>query len=93
MSSKKTKSHEQCVFKALRDVNLITYDLGWSLFGNGAKERKLDANSAQAAEEAYTRLQEWYEGLPDCLGTDNATPHVLSVQCVSERVFRMVRYS
>lgn len=87
VSSKTTKSHEQCLFKAVCDVSLVTYDLTWSLFGNGDKELMLDANSVQAAEEAYARLQKWYEELPDCLGTSNATPHVLSLQFVSNVSF------
>lgn len=79
-SSVTTKSHEQCLFKAVCDVSVVTYELSWSLLGSCDKERKLDANSVEAAEQAYARLQKWYEELPDCLGTDNATPHVLSLQ-------------
>lgn len=92
VSSETTKSHEQCLFKAVCDVSLITYDLSWSLFGSGDKERKLDASSVQAAEEAYARLQKWYEELPDCLETGNATPHVLSLQFVFKGVLRKVGY-
>lgn len=79
-SSVITKSHERCLFKAVCDVSVVTYKLSWSLFGSGDKERKLDADSVEAAEQVYARLQKWYEELPGCLGTDNATPHVLSLQ-------------
>lgn len=82
MSSETTKAHDQCLFKAVCDVSLITYDLSWSLFGHGDKETKLDAAYVQAAEEAYTRVQQWYKKLPECLGTDGATPHVLTLQLV-----------
>lgn len=80
--SESIKSHDQCLFKALCDLSVITYDLTWSLFGNGDKERTLDAGSVQVTEDAYACLQRWYEGLPDCLGTSNAPPHVLCLSFV-----------
>lgn len=90
ISSEKVKSHIQCLFKATSDVSLITYELGWSLFGTGDRERKLDTKSVQAAEEAYARLQRWHEELPDCLGTSNAPPHVLCLQFVLDGIPRGV---
>lgn len=63
-------------------MSLLTYDLSWALFGNGSREQKLDQYSVQVAEEAFTRLQKWYEEIPDCLEKGNATPHVLSLQYV-----------
>ncbi|KAJ5577990.1 uncharacterized protein N7459_006954 [Penicillium hispanicum] len=77
--SEKVNSHSQCLFRALCEVSLITYDLSWSLFGNKKEERNLDPKFVQATEEAYARLQKWYAELPDCLGISNAPPHVLSL--------------
>lgn len=90
ISSARINSHIQCLFKATSDVSLITYDLGWSLFGTGERERKLDIKSVQAAEDAYARLQRWYEELPECLGIRNAAPHVLCLQFVLDGIHRGV---
>lgn len=78
--TEKTKSHNHCLFKAMYDVSLITYDLTWSLFGN--EERKFDARFVEKAEGAFARLYEWYSELPNCLEITNAPPHVLSLQFV-----------
>ena len=78
--TEKTKSHNHCVFKAMYDVSLITYDLTWSLFGN--EKRKFNARSVEKAEDAFARLSKWYKGFPDCLEVTNAPPHILSLQFV-----------
>lgn len=82
LQSETTKAHTQCISKALNDVSLITHDLTWSLFNRGDEEQNLNAEFVQAAEDAYNRLRAWYDKLPNCLGTSNATPHVLSLQSV-----------
>jgi hypothetical protein len=58
----------------------IIYELSLSLFKD--KHRKLDMKYAKLAEEMHLRLKKWYDGLPKCLATIDATPHVLSLQCV-----------
>lgn len=82
LQSENTKAHTQCLSKALNDVSLITHDLTWSLFNRGDGEQTLNAEFVQAAENLYNRLRTWYDKLPNCLGTSNATPHVLSLQSV-----------
>lgn len=83
LQSEKTKAHAQCLFKALNSVSFITHDLTWSLFDRDMEERTLNTDFVQAAKDAYYRLRTWYDELPNCLGTSNATPHVLSLQYVS----------
>lgn len=85
--TQKTKSHNQCVFKALCDINLIAHYLSRSLFEE--KKRKFDADFVAKTEEVYTRLRKWHEELPDCLAITNAPPHVLSVQFVLDPVGMM----
>lgn len=80
LSPEAIKSHGGCLVKALCDISQITYDLSWLLFGD--KDRKLDTAFAQATEYVHSRLNRWYQELPKCLGTTNAPPHVLSLQCV-----------
>lgn len=82
LQSENTKAHTQCLSKALNDVSLITHDLTWSLFNRGDGEQTLNAEFVKAAENAYNRLRAWYDKFPNCLGTSNATPHVLSLQFV-----------
>lgn len=82
LQSEKTKAHTQCLSNALNDVSLITYDLTWSLFNRSNEEHALTADFVQTAEDAYNRLRAWYDKFPICLGTSNATPHVLSLQYV-----------
>lgn len=78
------KSHNQCVFKALCDISLITQNLSRSLFGE--QKRIFNAGLVARTEEVYTRLREWQEKLPDCLAMSNAPPHVISVQFVLDPV-------
>jgi hypothetical protein len=80
LQSENTKAHTQCLSKALNNVSLITYDLTWSLFNRGDQGHTLNAEFVQEAEDAYNRLRTWYDKFPNCLGTSNATPHVLSLQ-------------
>ncbi|OOQ84351.1 C6 transcription factor [Penicillium brasilianum] len=79
LQSETTKAHTQCLSKALYDVSLITHDLTWCLFKRRDEEQTLNAKFVQQAEDAYNRLRTWYDKLPNCLGTSNATPHVLSL--------------
>ena len=81
-SSGCVESHTQCLFNALCDVSLITFDLSMFLFSSKERERTFDGRFAHATENAYFRLRLWFERLPDCLGTNNAPPHVLSLQYV-----------
>jgi hypothetical protein len=69
--------------KALNDVSLITHDLTWLLFNRSDGQQTLNAEFVKAAENAYSRLCAWYDKFPNCLGTSNATPHVLSLQSVT----------
>lgn len=82
LQSENTKAHTQCLSKALNDVSLITHDLTRALFNRGDGEQTLNVEFVKAAEDAYNRLRAWYGKFPNCLGTSNATPHVLSLQSV-----------
>jgi hypothetical protein len=59
----------------------IIYELSLGLFKN--QHRKLDTEFAQLAQKMFLQLKAWYDELPDCLATIEATPHVLSLQSVS----------
>lgn len=84
LQSKKVESHNQCLFDAFCDVSIITHDLSWSLFGDGDDKdgRRLNLGSVKSTEEAYDRVRRWYKGIPACLDSTDATPHVLSFQSV-----------
>ena len=58
----------------------ITYELSLSLFRDSRET--LDMEFAQLAESLYDRLRAWYEELPNCLSSIEATPHVTSLQFV-----------
>jgi hypothetical protein len=79
-SSEAVQSHRECLFMALCGMGEMIYELSLSLFKD--KHRKLDMKFAQLAQEMYLRLRKWYDALPDCLATIDATPHVLSLQSV-----------
>lgn len=58
----------------------ITHELSMSLFRDN--KQTLDIDFARLAEGLYARLQAWFEGIPDCLSSVDATPHVMSLQFV-----------
>lgn len=80
MGSDVVKSHRECLFTALCDMGQIIHELSLSLFKDNSQT--LDTEFARVAEELHGRLRAWYEVLPDCLATSDATPHVLSLQYV-----------
>lgn len=80
--SQKIKSNSQALFSMFCEVSRITYDLSWSLFGDGETKPTLNADFVKMTDDAYSRLKKWYEEFPGCLGVDNAAPHVLSFQSV-----------
>ncbi|KAJ5180591.1 hypothetical protein N7492_003801 [Penicillium capsulatum] len=86
--TEETRSHNQCIFRALCEMSLITYDLSWSLFGEG--KRKFDADFIARTEKVHSRLREWHKELPACLATTDAAPQVLSVQFVSDSEVEIV---
>ncbi|KAJ5325685.1 uncharacterized protein N7506_008787 [Penicillium brevicompactum] len=77
MGSDVVKSHRECLFTALCDMGQIIHELSLSLFKDNSQT--LDIEFSRVAEELHGRLRAWYEDLPDCLATSDATPHVLSL--------------
>ncbi|KAJ6145391.1 hypothetical protein N7470_009286 [Penicillium chermesinum] len=93
IKAENTESHTQCLFDAFCDLSLITHDLSWSVLDG--KRQTLTTDLVGMIENAYKRLRGWYEGLPSCLETESATPHVLSFhlmyQTIIQTLFGLMR--